>query len=127
MNNFIKKTSDLPIIHKLNVAYVIWQQALTNFPRSARSTLGCKIDLFLLEMLELLFISASSCKADKLPILEKANTKLDLAKFFLQTAWQSKAIDNKKFIKISAELEEVGKMLGGWKNDLKKLPQKAGE
>jgi len=80
--------------------------------------------LHLLETSELLFISAHSSRENKLPILEKANIKLDLAKFFLQIAWQLKVLDNRKFIQISAELEEVGRMLGGWKNELKKkLPQ----
>lgn len=124
MNNFIQKTSDLPIINKLNLAYTAWQQILVNLPKSCRPTLGRKIDLFLLETAELLFISANSARENKLPILEKANVKLDLAKFFLQIAWQLKAIDDKKYINVSAELEEVGKMLGGWKNELKKkLPQ----
>lgn len=128
MNKFIQKTSDLPIISKLSSAYAIWQQTSVSFPKSCRQTLGRKIDLFLLETTELLFISAHSSQENKLPILEKANTKLDLAKFFLQIAWQLKALDNKKYICVSSELEEVGKMLGGWKNELKKkLPRKAGE
>ena len=128
MNHFIQKTSDLPIIHKLNSAYAAWQQILINFPKSSRSTLGNKIDLLLLETTELLFVSATSTKEEKLPLLVKANLKLDLAKFLLQIAWQLKTIDNKKYIWISTELEDVGKMLGGWKNELKKkLPQEAGE
>lgn len=128
MNNFIQKTLDLPIINKLSSAYAAWQQISVNFPKSCRHTLGQKIDLHLLDTIELLFISAHSSRANKMPILEEANTKLDLAKFFLQVAWQLKALDNKKFIRISTELEEVGKMLGGWKNELKKkLPLEARE
>jgi len=128
MNNFIKKQSDLPIISKLISAYKKWQEILIHFPKTSRSTLGSKIDLFLIETIELLFISASSTKQEKLPILAKANIKLDLAKFFLQVAWQIKAIGNKKYISVSADLEEVGRMLGGWVKDLKKkLPHEAEE
>ena len=128
MNNFIKKQSDLPIISKLILTYKKWQEILIHFPKTSRSTLGAKIDLFLIQTLELIFISVGSSKQSKLPFLVKANFKLDLAKFFLQVAWQIKAIDNKKYIAVSSDLDEVGKMLGGWIKDLKKkLPLEAEE
>ncbi len=46
--------------------------------------------------------------------LQKAGVKLDVLKFFLQIAWEIKALDNKKYAALSQHLNEVGKMLGGW-------------
>lgn len=43
---------------------------------------------------------------------------MDLLKFFLQIAWELKALDNKKYLALSAPLIEVGKMLGGWRKQL---------
>lgn len=43
---------------------------------------------------------------------------MDILKFFVQLAWESKIIPNDKYITLSAKLEEVGKMLGGWKKGL---------
>jgi len=53
-------------------------------------------------------------KEQKLPYLQKAAIQLDLAKFFLEILWEIKALDSKKYILISEQLNEVGKMLGGW-------------
>lgn len=57
-------------------------------------------------------------KNQKLPYVQKAIIKLDLLKFFLQVAWEIKALDNKKFILLSEKLNEIGKMLGGWNRQL---------
>jgi predicted membrane chloride channel (bestrophin family) len=53
-----------------------------------------------------------------LPIITKASNNLDLLKFFLQIAWEIKALDNKKYIALSEKLNEMGKMLGGWRKQL---------
>jgi len=53
-----------------------------------------------------------------LVVVQRASIKLDGVKFFLQIAWELKAIDNKKFSAISVPLAEVGKMLGGWQKQL---------
>jgi len=50
--------------------------------------------------------------------LKNATKNLDLLKFFLQIAYQIKALDNKKYITISEGLYEIGKMLGGWERSL---------
>jgi hypothetical protein len=68
-----------------------------------------------------------SAKVLKLAIIQRASIKLDAAKFLLQIAWELKAIDNKKFVAVSAQLVEVGKMLGGWERQLiKETPPDAG-
>jgi hypothetical protein len=34
--------------------------------------------------------------------------------------WETKSIDNKKYIALSLQLDEIGKMLGGWNGQLSK-------
>lgn len=81
-----------------------------------------------MEIIELNYQAVTLNKQEKLPYLVKANSKLDLLKFFFQVAWQIKAIDNKKYISFSANLDELGRMLGGWIRQLKeKLPPKTEE
>lgn len=46
--------------------------------------------------------------------LQKGSLSLDMLKFFLHVAWESNALDNKKYVHLSEQLEEIGKMLGGW-------------
>jgi hypothetical protein len=32
--------------------------------------------------------------------------------------WETKSLDNKKYIALSVKLDEVGKMLGGWSGQI---------
>jgi hypothetical protein len=109
----------MPIVQKLSLAYRIWHANLQHFPRLSRFTLGTKIDTLYCETLELILLAGYSNRQTKLATVERASTKLDALKFFLQTAWEIKALDTKKYSQITAPLVEVGKMLGGWRNQLK--------
>jgi hypothetical protein len=46
---------------------------------------------------------------------------LDALKYFLKIAWELKSLDNKKYLAISNALNEVGRMLGGWKKQLQNI------
>ncbi|MDO8516117.1 MAG: four helix bundle protein [bacterium] len=73
-----------------------------------------KIDGLFIETIESVFIASYVSRERKLPYIERAAGKLDLVKFFLQTLWEIKVLDNKKYIALSEKLNEVGRMLGGW-------------
>ena len=94
--------------------YKLWNGFQNHIPKKSRYTLGAKIDTRFLDTIELLFIARYLKREQKLPILQKAGTKLDLLKFFLQIAWELKTLDNKKYIALSEPLNEIGRMLGGW-------------
>jgi hypothetical protein len=114
---------DLPLIHKLIEAYKLWQEYLVHFPRTAKYTLGAKIDQLFIEMTELVYCASYMSADKKLACVKKSSAKLDLLKFFLRIAWETKVLDNKKYIALSKRLDEIGRMLGGWINDIyKKLP-----
>jgi len=104
----------LPIIQKFVQTYKLWDEFKNHFPKKSRYTLGLKIDSLFIEIIELLFTASYLGKEQKLPYLQKAGGKLDLLKFFLQIAWELKTIDNNKYITLSKQLEEIGKMIGGW-------------
>ncbi|MDP1688725.1 MAG: four helix bundle protein [bacterium] len=106
--------ASLPIIQKLIAIYKLWHEFLPHFPKTARYTLGNKIDTFFVDVAEYIFTASNLSKEHKLPYLEKAARKLDLLKFFLQISWEIKTLDNKKYIILSQSLQEIGRMLGGW-------------
>lgn len=108
----------LPILQKLVAAYKLWQSYLPHFPKTSRYTLGEKIDSLFIETVENIVIASYLSKQEKLPYLKQALLKLDVLKFFLQVAWEIKALDTKKYIILSEHLNEVGKMLGGWRKGL---------
>ena len=87
---------------------------MPHIPKDTRYTLGTKIDASLIDTIEATFIASFLAKEKKLPYVQRAATKLDLVKFFLQVLWEIKALDNKKYTAISEQLFEIGRMLGGW-------------
>ena len=57
---------------------------------------------------------------EKLPWVRLAIRKLDTLKIFLMILWETKSINEKKYILLSEKLNEIGKMLGGWHNQILK-------
>ncbi len=96
----------------------MWQSYFIHLPKTAKYTLGEKIDKFLLDSLEAASAAGFLVKEEKIPFVGLAIRKLDMAKIFLQIAWEVKAIDTNKYSTLSVKLDEVGKMLGGWKGQL---------
>lgn len=105
----------IPIVLKLKSTYGIWQKYLVHFPKSNRFTLGSKIDDIFLLSIEYCFLASYSSFGDKLIYIDKAISRCDLLKLLLLLAFENKDLDIKKYIHISDELAEAGKMLGGWR------------
>lgn len=112
--NGVSKANDLPILQKITQAYIQWHAAMRQMEKLSRYTLGAKIDNLFTETLELILYAAYANEKQKLLAVQKTITKHDALKYFLQIAWQIKALDHKTYARISSPLEETGKMLGGW-------------
>ena len=91
---------------------------MPHFPKRSRYSLGSKIDQLFIETLELIFLGSIMPRGKKLPYIERAVAKFDLLKFFLQVAWEIKALDTKKYSSLMGPLSTIGKMLGGWHKNL---------
>lgn len=116
-----------PILSKSRIAYIFWMQLAKDFPKTSRYTLGNKIDEHFLNMLSYGYLATYQSPAEKILTLTRAVTQLDLVKFFLSIAWESHIIANNHYIILSENLDEIGRMLGGWKKGLEKnekLPKK---
>lgn len=107
-------SNDLPIITKFSSAYKLWHSYLVHLPRLTRFTLGTKIDGYFIDCLELSLSAGYAPRETKSAYLRKLSTKLDCLKFFLKILWELKSLDNKKYITLSSQLAEIGKMIGGW-------------
>ncbi len=99
-------------------AYSYWLLLFNDFPKVNRASLGKKIDFYFLELLESIFTSLYLPPQQKVVRLSSAIAKLDALKFFLQLAWENKCVPQDKYAVLSSNLNEIGKMLGGWKKGL---------
>lgn len=97
----------------------MWHSSIINLKRVDRYTIGAKVDDIFLSLLELTFRACFAYdKFEKISLVSQAIAKSDLLKFFLQLSWEHKVIDHKNYGGLILLLDEVGRMLGGWKKNL---------
>lgn len=89
-------------------------------PKTHRYTIGQRIDSLFIEILEAISIAGFLKQNEKLTYVQLAIRKIDTLKILLMILWETKSLDNKKYITLSEKLEPVGKMLGGWNGQLTK-------
>lgn len=73
-----------------------------------------------MEIIESIAIATFLPKTEKAPYVRIGIRKLDTIKILLMVLWETKSLDNKKYLALSVGLEEIGKMLGGWNGQLTK-------
>lgn len=88
-----------------------------HIPKGARYTIGTRIENKFLDLLELTYITYFTEKEKKSEKLSECILVLDTLKFLLTVGWEVKVISNRHFEQISIKLEEIGRMLGGWKKN----------
>lgn len=105
---------DIPIFTKTYELYKFFYELLPILPKKDRYVLGSKCESVLLEILEGIIIATNLSKSEKLPILIKASTKLDVLKILFRLGKDLRIIERKKYLLLEASVQEIGKMLGGW-------------
>lgn len=92
--------------------------------------MGGRIDALFIETIEAIASATFLSKSEKQPWVRLAIRKLDTLKVLLLVLWETKSLDTKKYAALSASLDEVGKMLGGWNGQLARqnsAPHERGE
>lgn len=105
---------DIPIFKKSYDLYKEFYNLRLTVPKQDRYTLWQKCENLLIEVLEGILFASQQTKSDKLPTLEKTSTKLNFLRVCIRLMKDIRAIDAKKYIIIEANLDEIGRMLGGW-------------
>ena len=107
--------SDIPIVQKLFDFYKVFHGLVLKFPKADKHTLGQDTSSHILALLEML-VSASKLPGgtQKSNLLFQASSKLELLKLLIRLCFEIKAISNKQYLALESNLQEIGKMLGGW-------------
>ena len=95
-------------------------------PKEHRYTLGGKIDIILTDMIEAISSASFLVKEEKKPYIKMAIRKADTIKVFFLILWETKSLDDKKYLAISEKINEIGRMLGGWNGQLIKQNSSTG-
>lgn len=110
----------LPVLQRVKNAYILWFGYYQMLPKLHRHTLGQRIDILFIEIIESIATASFLTRQDKQPYVRLAIRKTDALKILLMVLWETKSLDNKKYIALSEKMDEIGRMLGGWNGQLTK-------
>jgi hypothetical protein len=113
----------LPLLQKLKGVYLVWYSYYQTIPKLHRHSLGQRIDTLFVEIIEAISIASFLAREQKQPYILLAIRKLDTLKILLMVLWETKSLTDKKYIALSVQLDEIGKMLGGWNGQIQKALQ----
>lgn len=103
---------------------MIWINIVPHIAKGARYTIGARIENKFLDLLELAYLAYFTAKEKKAEKIAECLLVLDTLKFLISVALEGKLISNKQCADVASKLEEVGRMLGGWKKNAENLEKK---
>lgn len=112
---------DLPLTQKTYELYKLFSCYLKDFPKKERYSLGVKTENVILEVLEKVFFINALPKAFKEPELQKINAKVELLKLLIRLSFELKIVYSSQYLILQGNLQEIGKMVGGWLKYVKNL------
>jgi len=107
-----------PIVERTKSAYKKWILVERNLPRCERFGLGQRVNILFIDLLDLLQKASFSPIDSKISLLGDSLSKIDSLRFFIQFCWELKLIPNNQFTSIGQDIEDIGKMVGGWRKGL---------
>lgn len=107
------------MLEKLKSGYKLWHEYHELIPKTQKYSLGKKIDNLFIETIEAVATAGFLQKEEKIPWIRLAIRKMDTMKVLLSVLWETKSMDDKKYIALSEKLDECGRNLGGWYGKMK--------
>lgn len=104
--------NNLIVFQKAYDCYLYLHTALKHFPKSEKFVLSADIKNTFFEMLKLFLIANKSRYKKK--ILYEADVQLDILRFRIRAAHNLQFLKTKQYEIVSIQLNEIGKLLGGW-------------
>lgn len=104
---------------------MLWLAIVPHIPKGGRYTLGARIENKFLDLLEQSYLAYFTIREKRLPMLSQCVLTLDVLKFLVTVGWEGKLITHKQYAALAPKLDEIGKMLGGWRNSLKNSEKKS--
>lgn len=106
--------NETPLFQKIYDFYKLFYLYIDHFPKKSKPVLGQKIEQIILELLEVISRTGFAKPVEKIQGLKTASIKVDFLKILIRLTYDLKIIDQKKYLQLQENLQEMGKMLGGW-------------
>jgi hypothetical protein len=105
---------DIPIFKKAYTLYKDFYGIRSSVSKQDRYTIYLRCENAILDVIEAILKAGSESKIDKLPTLEYGSLKLNLLRVLIRLLKDVKAINIKKYSTLEENIDEIGRMLGGW-------------
>ena len=97
---------------------MLWLNITPHIAKTSRYTIGQRIENKFLDLLELSYTAYFTGKDNKVEKISECILILDTLKYLISVTWEGKVISNSQYEQLAVKLDEVGRMLGGWKKGL---------
>lgn len=109
MNEF-----DIPIFKKSYDLYKRFHEYYRLIPKKDKFATYERTENTILDIIQGIFEASVQSGGQKVKTLEAVSIKLNLLRVFIRLMKDVKALDNKKYTVIQSDIDEIGRMLGGW-------------
>ncbi len=108
-----RNRGDEPVIFTRWLDYLAWLLPTTEkFPKRVRFTFADRINNLALDIIEDLIEARYS--QNRLQLLQRINLRLEKLRILLRLCHQARYLSHKGYEHSAREINEVGRMLGGW-------------
>lgn len=105
---------EIPILKKSYDLYKLFHECRKTVPKQDRYTIWERSENSILDTLECFLEAGYTRQGNKVMLLEKGSTKLNLFRFLIRLMKDTKSLDTKKYLALQVLIDEIGRMLGGW-------------
>ncbi|MBP9864134.1 four helix bundle protein [Patescibacteria group bacterium] len=91
---------------------------IKKYPKGDRYSLGEKTQIQVLDLIEAITKAGHAKKEWKVPQIEQAIIKLELIKVLIRLGYDTHCLNEKQSLNIQEKIQEIGRMLGGWKRSI---------
>jgi len=105
---------DIPIFKRIYDLYKDFYSLRNSVPRHDKFAIWLRCENIILEILECIISASQISKVEKLPVLQKGSVKLDFLRVLIRLCKDTKILDDKKYISLEQNIDEIGRMFGGW-------------
>jgi hypothetical protein len=117
---------DKPPIYTATTAWLGWTLDRTaSLPKSARFTFGQRLDNLTLDALLLVVQAVYAPRGDKPPLLTRLNLILEQLRVLWRLVHERRWISQQQLLFASRQLDDIGRMTGGWLKQLAGPPGKS--
>jgi hypothetical protein len=109
---------ETPVFQKSYDLYKALHELIKKYPKGDRYSLGEKTRIQILELIEAITKAGHAKKEWKVPQIEQAIAKLELIKVLIRLGHDMHCLNEKQSVSIQEKVQEIGRMLGGWKRSI---------